>query len=427
MRALLHPLIAAAWLLGAPAPAAASAPRQPLVDDEQLVGRVLNLADERLALMPAVAAAKWPRHLPVSDPAREAVVTHSAGEHARQVGLKPAPVEQFLVLQIRLAKSVEERLFARWDATGDDFPGKSPDLTQELRPQLDRLADASIAALYLAAPAFGRPDFVPWAKELARRRLPAARWSEADRDELVAALAEVRWVSAASVSRSRAAGVLRIGTPGDYAPFSTSVDGAVTGADIELAEALGDSLGLRTVFVRSSWRTLLADLAADRFDVAVGGISVTPARSAVADFSPPTTRSGKTAIGRCTDAARLGRFEAINVPTVSVVFNPGGTNETFARAHLKFARLVEHDDNRTVFDEILGGRADVMFTDETEIALATHQHPQLCRLLQESFEPADKAFLMPRASGWTDVVNPWMDRALHDGVPARLLREYLDR
>ena len=112
---------------------------------------------------------------------------------------------------------------------------------------------------------------------------------------------------------------------------------------------------------------------------------------------------------------------------MSVVFNPGGTNETFARAHLKFARLVEHDDNRTVFDEILGGRADVMFTDETEIALATHRHPELCRLLQETFEPADKAFLMPRASGWTDVVSPWMDRALHDGVPARLLREYLDR
>ena len=422
----LYLLVATLWLLCAPAGAAGNTAPQPLVDDEQLVSRVLELADERLALMPAVAAAKWPRHQPVSDPARETIVTHSAVERAAQVGLKPTPVEQLLRLQIRLAKAVQDRLYTHWNATGYDYPGGSPDLVHELRPRLDRLADSSITALYLAAPVFDRTDFVPWAKVLARRHLPAARWSDAERGELVAALGKVRFGAAATVARARAVGMLRVGTPGDYAPFSVAVDGSVTGADIELVQALGDSLGLTTLFVRSSRHSLLADLAADRFDVAVGGISVTSARMAVADFSPPTTRSGKTAIGRCTDAERLGRFEAIDAPAVAVVFNPGGTNESFARARLTHARLVEHADNRTIFDEILGGRADVMFTDETEIALATHRHPELCRLLDESFEPADKAFLMPKSSGWSDIVDPWMDRALLEGVPARLLREYLN-
>ncbi len=418
-------LLAVSGVLACQAASAATPTGRPLLDDEQLLGAALGVADQRLALMPAVAAAKWPKHLPVSDPAREAVVVHSAGERATRIGLPRSAVEQLLVVQIGFARTAEDRLFAHWDASGYDFEGTAPDLTAELRPQLDRLADAAIEALYLAAPVFSRPDFVPWATALAARKLPGPRWTDQERSALVAALHAIHFETPASAARAKAAGVLRIGTPGDYAPFSTAVGAAVEGSDVELAQALGDSLGLKTVFIHSSWRSLLDDLGADRFDIAVGGISVTPARAAVADFSPAIARSGKTAIGRCTDAHRLESLPAIDSAAVRVVVNPGGTNETFARAHLHNAQLVQHADNRTVFDEILAGRADVMFTDETEVALSTHRHPELCRLLPDAFEPADKAFLMLKGGGWTALVNPWMTEELRQGIPAQLLNEYL--
>ena len=181
----------------------------------------------------------------------------------------------------------------------------------------------------------------------------------------------------------------------------------VTGADVELARRLGEALSLRAVFVHTSWRALLEDLRGDRFDIAVGGISVTPARAAVATFSLPTTRSGKTAVGRCADARRLGDLGAIDHKTITVIVNPGGTNETFARGHLHSARL--------------------MFTDEAEVALATHRHPRLCRLLRESFEPADKAVLMAREAGWAEVIDPWLQAQIRAGMPARLLSDYLAR
>jgi cyclohexadienyl dehydratase len=409
----------------APARAGTVADGPLLLEDEALLGRVLLLADERLALMPAVAAAKWPQHLPVSDPAREQAVIADAAARAAALGLAPESVAGYFRVQIALARAVQQRLYARWTSAGFEATGGA-DLALDLRPRLDRLTTATLRALYLAAPFTGSGDFDARAGALAIAALPSARWADGDRAALLDALAAVRGTQHASVARARAAGVLRIGTPGDYAPFSVASEHRLVGVDVELALSLARELGLEPVFIRSSWRSLLEDLGADRFDLAVGGISVTPARAAAAAFSPPTSRSGKTAVGRCADRGRLARMADIDRPEIAVVFNPGGTNESFARGHLRHARLLEHADNRTIFDEITAHRADVMFTDEIEVALVARQHHDLCRLLPDAFEPADKAFLLPKASDWAEVVDPWLERELARGAPARLLDSYLE-
>jgi hypothetical protein len=41
----------------------------------------------------------------------------------------------------------------------------------------------------------------------------------------------------------------------------------------------------------------------------------------------------------------------------------GGSNERFAKANFTHARLEVYPDNRTIFDAITAGRADVMVTD----------------------------------------------------------------
>jgi cyclohexadienyl dehydratase len=426
-RAVAGLLLAAGWLVAGPAHARVAPPAGVLVDDQGIVAGVLALADERLSLMPAVAAAKWPRHLPIADPVREVAVVNAAADRARALGLAREPVERLFTVQIRMARTAQQGLYDHWQRDGFDYAGPKLDLPQELRPRLDRLTERLLERLYLGAPALSRADFAGWAADFARASLPERRWTDGDRGELLAALAAIRFAAPASVDRARAAGLLRIGTPADYAPFSVASGNTVTGSDVELALSLASALGLRPVFVRTSWGALLEDLRADRFDLAVGGISVTAARLASAAFSLPTGRSGKTAVGRCADARRFRTLAAIDAPQVTVVVNPGGTNELFVRGHLKAARVTVHPDNRTVLEDIEAGRADVMFTDETEVALATHRHHDLCRLLRDAFEPTDKAMLMAKESGWPGVVNPWLEAQLRRGTPARLLREYLAR
>ena len=77
-----------------------------------------------------------------------------------------------------------------------------------------------------------------------------------------------------------------------------------------------------------------------------------------------------------------------------VIENPGGTNEAFARRHLTQADLTIHKDNISVFDELKDGRADVMVTDDLEIARITRLEPKLCRFFEEVFETTEKAILV---------------------------------
>ena len=407
---------------------AAESPSAPVYGPAELVAEVLARADDRLALMPAVAAAKWAAHQPVTDSARESLVTQAAGERAGEAGLVREPVVTLFALQVRLARAAQESLYERW-RNGEGLDERAPpqSLTDELRPRLDRLTTELVDALYLAAPALAEPDAASRYAALARSRLRAPRWSEADRAEFLATLASVRMAAPRSLERARHAGVLRFGTPGDYAPFSTEVNGRVSGSDVALALRLAQALKLRAVFVRSSWRGLLSDLAQDRYDVGIGGVSVNAARLAVASFSVPTAHGGKTAIGRCADRARFATLAAIDQPGVRVIENAGGTNEAFARESLHAATLSVHPDNRTVFDEIAAERADVMFTDDTEVALVTHRRSELCRLLPDLYAPADKAFLLPREPEWATTVNGWLATELAAGTPARLLDEQLAR
>ncbi len=418
---LVLPMLAA---LAGPATAGRDVSAVPLEEPESLVAGVLRLADERLALMPSVAATKWIHRRGIEDAAREQAVIEGSAAQAARAGLAREPVARLFELQIRLARDLQKGLHAQWARDGFDAPPVAPSLADTLRPRLDRLTTAMIEALYVAAPALGDGERL---QAVAREVLPATRWPPAARDELLASLASVRLDAARSLDRARGVGVLRIGTPADYAPFSALSDGRIDGSDVALALRLSTALGLRPVFLHTSWSSLLRDLADDRFDIAIGGISVSDARRAVAAFSLPVARSGKTAVGRCTDGARLASLNAIDRAEVQIVENPGGTNEGFARRTVHAASVHIHPDNRTIFDELLAGRADVMFTDETEVTLAIRHHRELCRLLAEAYEITDKAFLLPREPAWAAAIDGWLGPELGRGVPAELLQDYLGR
>ena len=164
--------------------------------------------------------------------------------------------------------------------------------------------------------------------------------------------------NAATVDDVIKAGVLRVCTPGDYRPFSFALaDGSFEGLDIDLMQSLAASLGVKTEFVKTSWKSLLPDFVAGKCDIAVGGISVTLERQKQVSFSTAYMVNGKTPLVRCADVQRFQTVADIDKPEVRVVANPGGSNERFARANFKTAKLTIHQDNLSIFDEVLKGVA----------------------------------------------------------------------
>ena len=225
-----------------------------------------------------------------------------------------------------------------------------------------------------------------------------------------------------------ARGTVRVGLTGDYRPFSIKdAAGRFTGLDVDMAENLARSMGVKLEIVPTAWPNLMADLQGGKYDIGMGGITITLERAKLAAFSSPVLRAGKTAIARCTDQARFGSLDEIDQPGTRVITNPGGTNERFDRAHLTHADIIVFPNNALIFEELVAGHADVMITDNVETRLQQRLHPELCAIKPDApFEFAELGYLLPRDPALKAWVDLWLHIQAENGEQKRLLAKHLD-
>ena len=223
------------------------------------------------------------------------------------------------------------------------------------------------------------------------------------------------------------AGTLRVGTTGDYRPFTKRDGSDYSGLDIDLARSLGQALGVTVEFVPTTWPSLMRDLDAGAFDIAMGGVSVTIERQKKGFFSIPYLRDGKTPIARCADVDKYQTLAEIDRPAVRVIVNPGGTNERFDRARLHAAEIVVYPDNLTIFDELAKGGADLMITDASETRYQAKAHPGvLCAVHPDApFDFAEKAYLMPQDPALKAFVDQWLHLAMETGELQAVMARWL--
>lgn len=146
---------------------------------------------------------------------------------------------------------------------------------------------------------------------------------------------------------------LRVGTSGDYAPFSTrDALGTRAGFDVELAEQLARDLGLELRWVSFRWPELSRQVAAGELDVAMGGVTWQPARGVTGYMTRAVARGGTCVLG---DAAAR-----------RVAVNRGGVLEAWARGHLSDRELVTVDDNLSLPALLAQGRVGAIVTDSFE-------------------------------------------------------------
>jgi len=171
--------------------------------------------------------------------------------------------------------------------------------------------------------------------------------------------------------------VIRVGTPGDYRPFAIKTDAGLSGHDIDVIEAMAKELGVKIEYVQTSWPNLMKDLQADQFDIAVGGITRNVARIRLIEMLPGYAPFGKVALVRSAEKAKYNTVDDLNKPTVRVIKNPGGTNETFVLQNLKTAQVSTHDKNAEIPALIAEGKGDVMITETYEAVVYSKADPRL--------------------------------------------------
>lgn len=226
-------------------------------------------------------------------------------------------------------------------------------------------------------------------------------------------------------------GTIRIGTTGDYIPMSylNPQTNKYEGIDAELSELIADSLGVTIEYVPTTWPTLTADMQEGKFDIALCGISRNYNRAKIMAMSDAYGEGifGKTILCRAKDADRFRSLSDINRPNVRVMINPGGTNEKFARANLKNAKIIVHDENADIPRQIAEGNADIMITETVEAAHYVRMDKRLAAPLKETpFTRHSCGILMQKGDQeWLNYINFVLAELKMDGTMAKLEEKYL--
>jgi cyclohexadienyl dehydratase len=204
-------------------------------------------------------------------------------------------------------------------------------------------------------------------------------------------------------------------------------DGSVEGLDIDMLDSLSRAMGVNIVLVKTNLAALLDNLRSDKFDLSLGGGSVTYERAKVATFSKPYMHIGKLLMIRATDRDKYRSIAHLDKPGLKIAYNQGGVNDRFVHANFKQATPVGFTSNALATPALIDGKVDGQVSDSTA-GLYDVKHDARLTLIdpEHPTDPIYLAVLLHRGDqSLLDFINVWIDQITLDGTMARLLAKWV--
>ncbi|MEQ8266315.1 MAG: transporter substrate-binding domain-containing protein [Parvibaculum sp.] len=176
---------------------------------------------------------------------------------------------------------------------------------------------------------------------------------------------------------------IRILTEGDYPPFNYRTEaGALSGFDIELAQALCERMAADCAFEVRPWNELLPSLKRGEGDAVVASMLIpAPGReSPASDRNVVFTQSYYSTPGHF--AARKNAVPPAATPDAlsgrRIAVQAGSAHQAFALAHFSTALLLPFSSPESAQAALAEGRADLIFADRNALLRWTSGDAGIC-------------------------------------------------
>lgn len=103
---------------------------------------------------------------------------------------------------------------------------------------------------------------------------------------------------ARTLNEVKASGVLRLATSADYEPYNYMVGGEFKGFEVELGTLIARQMGLKPVWLKRDFDTLLTDFSKDEYDLVIASHAITSTRLKQVDFSKPHSCGANVLLAR---------------------------------------------------------------------------------------------------------------------------------
>ncbi|MDW1813891.1 transporter substrate-binding domain-containing protein, partial [Vibrio sp. Vb2362] len=138
-------------------------------------------------------------------------------------------------------------------------------------------------------------------------------------------------VATPNVDQIKERGTLRVGMS-TFVPWAMrNKQGELIGFEIDVAKRLAQDSGLKVEFVPTAWDGIIPALLAKKFDVIIGGMSVTPERSKSVLFTEAYSHSGVQVAANKELASDFSKFSDFDSRRVKIAARRGAFTVQVAR------------------------------------------------------------------------------------------------
>jgi polar amino acid transport system substrate-binding protein len=194
-------------------------------------------------------------------------------------------------------------------------------------------------------------------------------------------------------------------------------NGQLIGYEIDVATRLAEDMGVKAEFVPTAWDGIIPALLTGKFDIIIGGMSITPERNLTVNFTMPYANSGTHMVAHKELAAGFSTLEDFNKPEVVLTARRGATPATAAKRLLPKAMLRQFDEDALALQEVLNGKAHAFITSTPTPAFEALKHPGTLFLpIAEPFVQGAEGFALRKGDpDALNFFNNWVMLRQQDG------------
>ncbi len=170
-------------------------------------------------------------------------------------------------------------------------------------------------------------------------------------------------------------GKLQVGF-GSFVPWAMrDKQGQWVGFEIDVASKLAKDMGVQLELTPTAFDSIIPSLIAGKFDVIIGGLSVTPARQAQIDFTEPYSQSGQGVAASRQLAAKMKWPDDYNNANVTFTCRRGASPCKTIEEKWPKATIRQFDDDAIAFQEVINGNAHAVVSSEPKPTFFTIKNP----------------------------------------------------
>lgn len=216
------------------------------------------------------------------------------------------------------------------------------------------------------------------------------------------------------IEQIKAADTVKVGL-GTFVPWAfPNKDGELIGFEVDVANKLAEDLGVKLELVPTAWDAIIPSLVAGKFDVIIGGLTITPDRAKTVDFTIPYEHSQVYAVVNKKVAPDITTLAQLNKPDVTIAKRRGSASA--AKDFFPLAKTLLFDDENTQQQEFLNGNVTALTVSTPTQALLEEEHPDIVRVIEPATEQTDEAFAIRKNDPKTlEAFNTWIQKRTDDG------------